>query len=70
VDLAAGDADERIPLVDGKTKDNISKHAQIRGIISSVRKYCCSSSCCGDARWAAVGVIGILIFQKTTTTIL
>jgi H+/Cl- antiporter ClcA len=69
MDLAAGNADERIPLVDGKGKGNVSKHAQIRGVLSSVRKYCCfviaeeptRAAVAGTLAGAAVGVIGMFL---------
>jgi H+/Cl- antiporter ClcA len=69
VDLAAGDSDERISLVDGKANGNASKHAQSQGILSRARKCCCfviaeeptRAAVAGTLAGAAVGVIGMFV---------
>jgi hypothetical protein len=69
VDLAAGDADEIIPLVGGKVHGGVSKHAQSQGILSRTRKFCCfvisdeptRAAVAGALAGAAVGVIGMFV---------
>jgi H+/Cl- antiporter ClcA len=71
VDLAAGDADERIPLV-GSAKINgrkVSTLARGPSVLASIRKYCCivipeeptRAAVAGTIAGAAVGVIGMFV---------